>query len=199
VGTEKRQTEIRREQIARAALELIAAQGVTSLSVAAVARRVGLVPSAIYRHYKSKEAVLDAVVEHVEERLFANVVAAAEETADALECLHRLLRRHVHMIRENEGIPRFVFSEDTYAGRPARKARVFTMIRSYLRLVTGIVVRGQEEGNIRPELPAPTVALMFLGLIQPGAILWHMSEGGFDVTREVEKAWSIFSEAISER
>jgi AcrR family transcriptional regulator len=196
MGTQKQQTEIRREQIARAALSLIASQGVSGLSIAAVARRVGLVPSAIYRHFKSKGAVLDAVIDHVEGRLLTNVDAATGEAADALESLQRLLARHVRMIRENEGIPRLVFSEDTYAACPGRKAKVFAMIRRYLTAVAGIVERGQNEGRIRPEFPAPTVALMFLGLIQPAAILWHMSEGNFDVTREVDRAWSIFSETI---
>jgi hypothetical protein len=37
---------------------------------------------------------------------------------------------------------------------------------------------------------------LFLGLIQPAGILWHMSEGRFDVTKHVEKAWRIFSESV---
>ena len=54
-------TEIRQEQIAEAAIELIAAEGVNSLSIAGIAERVGIVPSAFYRHYKSKDEVLDAI------------------------------------------------------------------------------------------------------------------------------------------
>ncbi|MGD0654870.1 MAG: hypothetical protein ABSA16_11035 [Thermoguttaceae bacterium] len=45
MSEEKLDTQIRREQIAQAALELIASQGLRRLSVAAVARRVGLVPA----------------------------------------------------------------------------------------------------------------------------------------------------------
>ena len=41
----KLQTRIRREQIAEAALQLVAGEGVKRLSIAAVARRVGLVAS----------------------------------------------------------------------------------------------------------------------------------------------------------
>ena len=59
----KLQTRIRREQIAEAALQLVASEGVKRLSIAAAARRVGLVPSGIYRHFKSKDAMLDAVLE----------------------------------------------------------------------------------------------------------------------------------------
>ena len=56
---EKLDTEIRPEQLSQAALALIAAHGLEGLSIARVARRVGLVPSAIYRHYSGKDDLVD--------------------------------------------------------------------------------------------------------------------------------------------
>lgn len=58
---EKMKTEVRREQIAAAALQLIARRGMHGLSIAGIARQVGLVPSAIYRHFDGKDHVLDLV------------------------------------------------------------------------------------------------------------------------------------------
>jgi len=46
----KTKTEIRQEQIAQAALRLIAKHRYHQLSVASLAKEVGVVPSAIYRH-----------------------------------------------------------------------------------------------------------------------------------------------------
>ena len=37
---------------------------------------------------------------------------------------------------------------------------------------------------------------MFLGIIQPAAILWRLSEEKFDVTRHAEKAWKVMSEVL---
>ena len=107
----KLDTLIRREQIAEAALELVASQGVKPLSIAAVARRVGLVPSGIYRHFKSKDEVLDAVLELLEKKLLTNVDAARHATSDPLERLHGLLLRHVQFIRA-----RTSFSADCLLG-----------------------------------------------------------------------------------
>lgn len=59
-----------------------------------------------------------------------------------------------------------------------------------------MVRQGQKEKCIRPDINPETVSLMFLGLFQPSAFLWHLSDGGFDVTKHTEKAWKIFSEAI---
>ena len=53
-------TGTRRIQIARAAITLIAERGIEGLSMGAIARQIGVVPSAIYRHFRNKDEVLDA-------------------------------------------------------------------------------------------------------------------------------------------
>ena len=190
-------TEIRKDQIARAALDLIAEHGLGGLSVAGLARRVGLVPSAIYRHFGSKDEVLEAVVDLIRQTLLGNVRTTCQETADPLERLHRLLMRHVKLIREeNKGIPRVIFSEDFYSGRSARKSNIYGLIRDYLTGVAGIIRQGQADGRIRTDLDPATGSVMFLGLIQPAAVLWHLSDGKFDVTLHAEKAWNVFRLAI---
>ena len=117
----KLQTKIRREQIAEAALHLVASEGVKRLSIAAVARRVGLVPSGIYRHFKSKDAMLDAVLDLLDAKLQANVAAARKETPDPLRRLHTLFLRHIRIIREGQAFPRIVFSDEALAARPGAR------------------------------------------------------------------------------
>jgi AcrR family transcriptional regulator len=196
MATEKLDTQVRREQIVQAALSLIGTHGLRRLSVASLARRIGLVPSALYRHFKGKDDVIEAVLQHIRDSLQENVRTARAETHDSLEQLRRLLMRHLAMVRDNAALPRIIFSEDVYAGRPARRARMFAGIRTYLDDVAAIVQQGQTDGQIRPDVDPQTVATLFLGLIQPGAILWHMSEGAFDVTRHAERGWRLLSDTL---
>jgi AcrR family transcriptional regulator len=196
MGTEKLDTEVRQEQLAQAALSLITTQGLKGLSVARVARRVGLVPSAVYRHFESKDELLDAVLEMIRERLNANVVQASQGATDAFQILRRLVMAHVRLIRENAGILSVVFSDEVHNGHPERKALVHSIIQGYLKKVAQIVSRGQQQGHIRADADPGTVSVMFLGLIQPAALLWHLSGGGFDVTRHVEKAWDLLSKTL---
>jgi AcrR family transcriptional regulator len=192
----KLDTQVRREQIAEAALELVASQGLRRLSVAAVARRVGLVPSGIYRHFKSKDEILTAVLDRIEQRLLANVQAARQEHSDPLECLKDVLMRHIRFIREGRAIPRMIFSDDVHAGSPQRKQRVLQLFTRYTDQVAEIVRLGRAQGRIRPELDVQTVTLMLFGVIVPAGILWHLTEGGFDVTRHAQRAWQLLSSAI---
>ncbi|MFA5183255.1 MAG: TetR/AcrR family transcriptional regulator [Syntrophales bacterium] len=194
--TEKLNTEVRQEQIAQAALGLVGSQGMKGLSMGGLARRLGLVPSALYRHFRSKEQVIDAILELLRNRLLENVATVCQETSEPLERLRRLLMLHVKLIRENQGLIRVFFSEEVHHGHPQRKARVYKTIKGYLDALAEIVHQGQQEGAIRSDVDPGTIAVMFLGLIQPGAILWHLSEGKFDVTKQAERSWKIFCATI---
>ncbi len=192
MSVERLSTDVRRKQIARAALELIASQGLSALTMEGLARRVGLVPSAIYRHFENKDRLLDALLDLIREGLLANVAKARAHTGDALERLRALLGLQVRFIRENRGLPRIVFSEQVYVGSPERRAQVYGIIQAYLREVERIIEEGQRRGRVCGDIPAATLAVVFLGLVQPAAVLWHMSEGEFDVDRHAERAWRAF-------
>lgn len=196
MSRQKLETRVRREQIAEAALGLVASQGVRRLSIAAVAQRVGLVPSGIYRHYKNKDQVLAAVLDLLERRLLAIVEAAVGRSTDPLEQLYAVLTSHIRFIREGRAIPRMIFSEDAHGDNPERKAHILEILSAYLGEIAKLVRRGQQQGRIRPELDVETVTMLFFGLIAPAGIRWHLSDGAFDMTRHAERAWPMFRAAV---
>lgn len=193
---EKLNTEIRQKQILEAASDIVSRRGMRGLSIAAVARRVGTVPSSLYRHFENKDQIVDALLSLIESRLLANVEAVRLETDEPLTALELLLHRHIRLIRENANIPRVVFSEEVYGANLERKSRVHTLLSRYLEQVASLFQAAQDTGAVRNDVSPSTLALMFLGLIQPAAILWHLSNGGFDVTRQANRAWCVFRAGI---
>ena len=189
---EKLDSSTRRRQILEAALQLIAEAGANRLNMAGLARRVGLVTSGLYRHFDSKDAVLDAAIGLIGQRLQSEVEAARQEGKTALDQLRQLLRRHVALIRTNAGIPRLVFSEAVFSDDPSRRQNIRRVIERYMDQISALIHEGQKSGQIRNDLDPRTVAVMFLGLVQPMAILWRVTDGRFDVTRHTHKSWEIF-------
>ncbi len=199
MAAEKLDTRIRREQIVHAALSVVASDGLARLNVARVARRVGIVPSALYRHFSGKDAILDAVLENVQERLLANVRAARDEHEDTIPQLRSLLDRHLDLIEDHPGLPRLMFSEEVYAGRPKRRGQMFRLMRAYMERIADLVREGQRHGDIRQGLEPGAVALLFLGLVQPAAILSHVGGAAFHARSQVAKTWELFVAAIGAR
>ena len=196
MSIEKLPTEERREQIAQVALRLMAAEGMQKLTMASLARRVGVVPSAIYHHFGNKDEVIDAVLHLLGKKLCENLMAVSEKTNDPLERLRQLLSKHISLILEYNALPRILFSEEVYGGSRERKARLNKIVMEYLEGVASIIREGQRHNQIHPELNASVLSVMFLGLVQPTAVLWHLSDGAFDVAKHVEKAWPVFLSAI---
>jgi AcrR family transcriptional regulator len=83
----------------RAALALIAEQGVNALNVEGLARELGVTKGSFYWHFPSREALLNAALERweldVERELSAEVVAASDPRAR----LRELFRRIAHEVQ----------------------------------------------------------------------------------------------------
>ncbi len=199
MALEKLDTEIRKEQIVEAALSLIAAKGVRRLSMAALARRVGLVPSALYRHFGSKQEILQAAVQLIGQKARENMRAVRGLSPNSLDRLELLLREIVKMIRELQAMPRIIFSEGMSSDHPEAKRQAYETLKGILKGIEIIICEGQERGEIRTDLDAKSLAVMFWGMIPASVILWHMSDGLFDVTRQAEKSWELFRDGIRAR
>lgn len=193
--TLKQKTQARRVQIAQAALEELAEHGPAELNLAPIAVRLGLATSALYRHFSGKDEILDAVVDLIEARLAANAAEASRKSEDPLVCLEFLLQRHVALVQKNSGFPRLLFSGEVFGGGGARRERLFQLIDGYLSRVAEIILKGQQAGTIRTDVDPTTLAVHFLGIVQPAVILGHLSGGRFDVTLHAKKAWRLFTEA----
>lgn len=194
---QKVDTEIRQEQIAQAALDLIGSHGVQALSIASIAERVGLVPSGIYRHFKSKDELLNATLDLIGKKLLSNVALVRQESSDALERLRALLMCEIHLLLENQAIPHVVFSESIFTGSEYRRAKVRAIMTDYFQEIEKIVQEGQREGRLRADVDPLTVVLMFKGMLLPAVILWKVTAGNVDLFRHAEAAWELFHTAVS--
>jgi AcrR family transcriptional regulator len=189
-------TDIRRDQIAEAALDIVRAEGVRGLNVSAVAEKVGFVPSAVYRHYKNKGEIVGAVLQLIQTRLNAHFQEVVKQDLNPLEKLHLLLNRHIDLISSSNAIPRIIFSEEVLGGMPEKRQQLYGIIRDVIRNVSMIVIEGQKTGSIRNDLPAENIAVSFLGMIQPAAIIWNLSDGEFDLVQHSRNAWRLYAESI---
>ncbi len=193
---EKKGTVIRQEEIILAALTLVANQGVKSMTIERIARIVGIVPSAIYRHFNNKSEILEAVLDMIGNRMKKNAIEVNQENDDSLEAIRKLLMRQVQLVMEFSAIPQIMFSEEVYRENQELKAKLQKMIQGLLKGLTAIVERGQRQGRIRTDMESRRIAIMFLGLFQPSAFLYHLSGGKFDIIKQVDITWKMFSKAI---
>lgn len=94
----------------RAAMELLDERGETALSLRAVARRAGVSPSAPYRHYADREALVSAVAA-VGYRQLAERLAAAHPSPSTAQQLASVATAYVQFALERPALFRIMFGE----------------------------------------------------------------------------------------
>lgn len=80
-----------RERILDAAVDLIAERGYSATSVDALCRRAGIVKTAVYWHFGSKEGLLAAVIERVASAWIEEIEKSAYQVGEPVERLSRAL------------------------------------------------------------------------------------------------------------
>ena len=202
MATGRQSTEVRREQIVRAALEIVGKSGVAGLSVGAVARRCGLVPSALYRHFRGKDAVLTALLEALRTHLREAVRVAREASPRALARLRRLQELHLEMAEQGAALPRVVFSEEVSAPGPegaARRVLLDSALHEYLDAIAEIVEEGRRGCEVRADADPAAAAGLFLGAVQHAAVLAPLGGRTVDRRSHADRVWRAYAGALAVR
>jgi AcrR family transcriptional regulator len=94
----------RRQRILDAAAELVAARGFHSVGVADIGAAAGVTGPAIYRHFRTKQDVLVALIERVVDQLLDGARGVVGSTDDPDEALQALIRAHVEFALRDRSI-----------------------------------------------------------------------------------------------
>jgi len=166
----------RRAVTVEAVIELTAEQNPGDITTAAIAQRMNLTQGALFRHFPSKDAIWQAVMEWVAERLLQRVDRAIQSADSPLRALEAVFVAHIKFVAEHPGVPRLLFgelqrAEDTPAKRMAR-----TLMSAYRKRLSGLIDAGKARGEVAPEVDTAAASLSFIGSIQ-GLVMQSLLSG----------------------
>jgi AcrR family transcriptional regulator len=151
--TLRRDARRNRERLVASARELFAGAGV-DVPVEEITRHAGVGMGTLYRHFPTKEDLIDAVLEDA----FGELAGAAEQAAaddDAWGGFTSFLERALALHAANRGL------KDVLATRAQGRERAAAMrarIRGPLRR---LIERAQEQGTLRQDFTAADLPLVF--------------------------------------
>ncbi|MDT8387802.1 MAG: TetR/AcrR family transcriptional regulator [Thiogranum sp.] len=188
--------EQRRAETIETVVQLAGEQNPGSITTAAIAKRMGLTQGALFRHFPNKDAILQAVMEWVAERLMARIEKAVQAEASPLAALESMFMAHVDFITEHPGIPRMLFGELQRPEETAPKRIAQTLIRRYGERLGRLFDDGKACGEIDAELDAEASAVLFIGTIQ-GLVVQSLLAGDVShMRRDAPKVFAIYQRGI---
>lgn len=194
--TEKLDSQIRRRQIAEAALSIIAQRGVAAVTTKRVAQMVGLTPSALYRHYEDKSAILDAVLDLLMESFHGDIREARGESKTTLALLRNILLRNVRIIERYRLIPAVFLSDYIWHENQEFTAKLRCNFNEINAEIASIFADGQQAEAIRSDIEPQRLAVGFLGLYGLPSMLSIRGMIGLDISAMVDSNWRVFEKGI---
>jgi AcrR family transcriptional regulator len=192
----KKDTKTRQAEIVGMAIDIIGEMGVSGLTTARLAERLGMSEPNLYRHFHDKEAILSAVIDEIGALLMDNAALLAREEMPPEEKLRLIMESHVNEVEQRGGLPRLVFSEDMHVRYPALRGKLMKRIAGYLATIEKVITDGKADGTFRPDIQPNETARAYLGMVQFAAMRWSLSGFSFSLKEEGRRLWVNFYRMI---
>lgn len=172
----------RRAATVEAVVELAAQQNPSEITTMAIARQMGVTQGALFKHFPTKNAILQAVMDWVAERLLSCLDQAAGSAASPVAAIEAMFMAHVDFVVAHPGVPRMLFGELQRAEATAPKRIVQALIHRYGERLRRLIEAGKMEGELSVALDADAAAILFIGTIQ-GLVMQSLLAGNVEQMR----------------
>lgn len=188
--------ETRRAVTVEAVIELAAERDPGEITTAAIASHMKLTQGALFRHFPSKDAIWEAVMEWVAERLLARVDRAAAQAASPLAALQAIFLAHADFVAEHPGVPRMLFGELQRAEATPAKRLARALLERYGERIRGRLEAGKAAGEVSAALDIDAGVILFVGSLQ-GLIMQSMLAGDLlRIRRDAPRVFAIYLAGI---
>ncbi len=191
-------SEERKNQILEAAIAVFARLGFRSARMDDVAEQAGLSKGALYLYYKSKDAIIAALLQHLFAQEFKRLQAlvASESKELVVEQLLILSRQFAAMMQWMGRLMPIAFDFYAIAGRD-KEVRQFLKeyFTDYRQLLAHLIKRGIEQGEFR-NVDAETTAITLVALFEGLALLFFMDPEATRWAEQVEMSVRLLLEGL---
>jgi AcrR family transcriptional regulator len=180
----------RRAVTVEAVIALAGSRNPSDITTAAIAKHMNLTQGALFRHFPSKDAIWQSVMEWVADRLLARIDSAAQGIDSPLAAMKAMFMSHIDFVVEHPGVPRMMFGQLQNTESTPAKRMAQTLIQRYAERIRTRIEQGKATGEITPEVDTQAAATLFIGTIQ-GLVMQSLLSG--DLQRMRADAPGVFA------
>ena len=161
-----------------------------------MAERMRMTQGALFRHFPTKDAIWQAVMEWVAERILAWVDDATQSSHSPLAALEAVFHAHIDFVVKHPGVPRILFGELQRAEDSPAKRAVRTLLRQYNGRLQTLIEQGKSQGEVAPDVDTAAVAALFVGMIQGLVLQSLLADKETSMRKKSAEVFSIYLRGI---
>lgn len=189
----------RRNVTVEAVVDLAGTTNPSEITTAAIAKHMNLTQGALFRHFPNKEAIWQAVMKWVAERLLARIDKAAKGISSPLESMQAMFLAHINFVADHPGAPRMLFGELQATKATPAKHLANALLQQYATRLNGLIESGKACGELPKDLDNEAAATLFIGTIQ-GLVMHSLISGDMEQIRnDAPRVFAIYRRGIAIR
>lgn len=163
----------------------------SKITISQIAREVHVTDGAIYRHYRSKEEIFEALMGYMEANLLTPLNDVQKESTDTQRRLSTIFNHYMEFLEGHPGLARLLLGHGATEATqlPARIKLLNAKIRAQLAQMLKF---GDAQGALRIGVTPEQAAELLYGLLM-GTAMAHTH--GFTQLAS-ESKWSTFTNAV---
>jgi AcrR family transcriptional regulator len=172
----------RQLEIIEAAGKILTASGVSGLTIKNLAKEMQFSESAIYRHFKSKEEIILAMLNYLADGIDKRLSNLAKPT-DPVEQFKSLFREQFRFFSENPHFVVAVFSDGLMEESQLINQSFLKLLNVKIKNLMPIIMEGQQKGIFTNAITTDELMHIIMGTFKLQMFKWRIANFEFDVKR----------------
>lgn len=191
--------EITRQKLIEAASIEFAEVGYARANVSRISEKAGFAAGTVYNYFRSKHALLIAVVEHAMTELTEEIRSEIAAISDPVEKARRAIRADFRFMERNEALSKVIVREG-FAADPQRQKEFVEALAPASGLFTEILEQGKHEHRIRADLDSIWATVLAEGMVSYMLLArWSLEDSELTYDQMAELTIKCFIEGILPR
>jgi TetR/AcrR family transcriptional regulator, fatty acid metabolism regulator protein len=173
----------RQSEIINAAIKLIGEGGIQALTIKNLSTEIGVAESALYRHFKSKTEVLNALLDYLGSFIVTHYDKVNRLEVSSFEKIEKMISGQLKIFAENPPYAIVILSDGLYKNEKSLYSKIFSVMERAKSTFINIIEEGKSSGEIRKDVPSDQLAFIILGSIRLTVTQWSLSGFNFDLKK----------------
>lgn len=189
----------RRSDIVKATLALAFEVGPGAVSTSLIAKRLGLTQPALYKHFKTKDAIWLEISVQLSDRISKNVQDCAMSTLSPERKLRDLICRHLAFIQDVPALPDIMVMRHDSDPSQAIRHQLQTQMSRLRTFMVDLIQLCQDRGSMREDIEAADIATLIIGVVQSLVLRMIVSRDPSRLVIEGERLFDLQIEVLAAR
>jgi TetR/AcrR family fatty acid metabolism transcriptional regulator len=179
----------RQLEIINAATDLVGEKGLKNLTTKNLAAKIGFSEPALYRHFKSKTTILQAVLMFYKQEMKEGIEALYKDNNSGAEKIKGLMEFQFNHFANKPAVVMVIFSETSFQYEATLSNTVLLLINQKKQFVENLIQLGQKDLSIRSDLNVSQLADIIMGSMRFTILRWRLNNFDFNLTKEGDELW----------